>query len=125
MIEGYDIIGDIHGEGDALERLLQELDYKLIDGRWQHPPAGDLYRRFYRPWAGASASSKPSCLWSSREGPRGDVRIQRARFTPPIGGWLVKTSPRISISTRLFLMSIRTQTSLRPYWTFFGPCRCG
>ena len=37
MIEGYDIIGDIHGEGDALERLLQELDYKLIDGCWQHP----------------------------------------------------------------------------------------
>ena len=37
MIEGYDIIGDIHGEADALERLLQKLDYELADGCWQHP----------------------------------------------------------------------------------------
>ena len=36
MIEGYDIIGDIHGEADALERLLHKLDYELIDGCWQH-----------------------------------------------------------------------------------------
>lgn len=37
MSEGFDIIGDIHGEADALERLLHKLDYKLIDGCWQHP----------------------------------------------------------------------------------------
>ena len=37
MIEGYDIVGDIHGEADALERLLQKLDYELADGCWQHP----------------------------------------------------------------------------------------
>ena len=36
MIEGYDIIGDIHGEADALERLLHKLDYELTDGCWRH-----------------------------------------------------------------------------------------
>ena len=36
MIEGCDIIGDIHGEVDALERLLHKLDYELVDGCWQH-----------------------------------------------------------------------------------------
>jgi len=36
MIEGYDIIGDVHGEADALERLLDKLGYALKDGCWQH-----------------------------------------------------------------------------------------
>ena len=34
---GYDIIGDIHGEADALERLLHKLGYEPADGYWQHP----------------------------------------------------------------------------------------
>lgn len=33
---GYDIIGDIHGEADALERLLSKLGYEPVDGCWQH-----------------------------------------------------------------------------------------
>jgi hypothetical protein len=33
---GYDIIGDIHGEAGALERLLGKLGYELKDGCWQH-----------------------------------------------------------------------------------------
>jgi len=34
--DGYDIIGDIHGHADALERLLDQLGYELEDGSWQH-----------------------------------------------------------------------------------------
>ena len=37
MSEGFDIIGDIHGEADALLRLLKKLGYTLVDGCWQHP----------------------------------------------------------------------------------------
>ena len=37
LAEGYDIIGDIHGEADALERLLNKLGYQLVDDCWQHP----------------------------------------------------------------------------------------
>ena len=33
---GYDIIGDVHGEADALERLLGKLGYAPVDGCWQH-----------------------------------------------------------------------------------------
>lgn len=33
----YDIIGDIHGECDALEALLIKLDYSVVDGTWRHP----------------------------------------------------------------------------------------
>jgi len=33
----YDIIGDIHGELDALERLLQWPGYVCADGVWRHP----------------------------------------------------------------------------------------
>jgi hypothetical protein len=33
----YDIIGDIHGECDALEALLIKLDYSVVDGSWRHP----------------------------------------------------------------------------------------
>ena len=35
-MEGYDIIGDIHGEYLSLVRLLEQLDYRPIDGVWQH-----------------------------------------------------------------------------------------
>ena len=35
--DGYDIIGDVHGEADALIRLLDKLGYEDIDGCWQHP----------------------------------------------------------------------------------------
>lgn len=37
MTSGYDIIGDIHGHGSALEALLQQLGYTYFDGRYQHP----------------------------------------------------------------------------------------
>ncbi|WP_234271031.1 metallophosphoesterase [Billgrantia ethanolica] len=32
----YDLIGDIHGHTDALERLLAALDYQERDGLWSH-----------------------------------------------------------------------------------------
>jgi hypothetical protein len=32
----YDLIGDIHGHADALERLLAALDYQKKDGLWSH-----------------------------------------------------------------------------------------
>ena len=34
--EGYDLIGDIHGHADALRRLLIKLDYREIQGVFQH-----------------------------------------------------------------------------------------
>ena len=33
---GYDLIGDVHGCVDALERLLATLGYRLQDGIWRH-----------------------------------------------------------------------------------------
>ena len=33
----YDIIGDVHGEADALEALLKMMGYRLKLGAWQHP----------------------------------------------------------------------------------------
>ena len=36
MTDAYDIIGDVHGEADALRRLLDKLGYQLIDGCWRH-----------------------------------------------------------------------------------------
>lgn len=34
---GYDIIGDIHGCGQTLEKLLEVMGYKKISGVYQHP----------------------------------------------------------------------------------------
>lgn len=34
--EGFDIIGDVHGEADALQRLLDNLGYAPVAGCWQH-----------------------------------------------------------------------------------------
>ena len=34
---GFDIIGDIHGQADALDRLLDLLGYRLSDGVRRHP----------------------------------------------------------------------------------------
>lgn len=36
-VEGYDLIGDVHGCGVTLERLLQKLGYTKIQGVYQHP----------------------------------------------------------------------------------------
>ncbi|MBN8443168.1 MAG: metallophosphoesterase [Thauera sp.] len=33
----YDIIGDLHGQAEKLERLLRALGYQLRDGSWRHP----------------------------------------------------------------------------------------
>ena len=33
----YDIIGEIHGYASALEELLHEMNYKQVNGVWQHP----------------------------------------------------------------------------------------
>ena len=34
---GYDIVGDIHGQADKLEALLQKLGYRNTNGAWRHP----------------------------------------------------------------------------------------
>lgn len=34
---GYDVIGDIHGQADKFEALLQRMGYRLRDGVWRHP----------------------------------------------------------------------------------------
>jgi hypothetical protein len=36
-IQGYDLVGDIHGHADALHRLLHELEYELFEGVLRHP----------------------------------------------------------------------------------------
>lgn len=33
----YDIIGDIHGQAEKLEALLQKMGYRSTNGAWQHP----------------------------------------------------------------------------------------
>jgi hypothetical protein len=35
--QGYDLIGDIHGHADALQRLLRQLGYSLHKGFYKHP----------------------------------------------------------------------------------------
>ena len=35
-VQGYDLVGDIHGHADALCRLLQELEYAEVDGVFRH-----------------------------------------------------------------------------------------
>ena len=36
-LEGYDIIGDVHGQLVKLTALLEQLGYRAVDGVWQHP----------------------------------------------------------------------------------------
>ncbi|HWS01050.1 MAG TPA: metallophosphoesterase [Prolixibacteraceae bacterium] len=36
-MEGYDIIGDIHGYATLLKQLLSDMGYKRFDGIWRHP----------------------------------------------------------------------------------------
>lgn len=33
----YDIIGDTHGHASALTALLHKMNYKEVNGIWQHP----------------------------------------------------------------------------------------
>lgn len=35
--QGYDLIGDIHGCGQSLERLLKKMDYQYLHGCYRHP----------------------------------------------------------------------------------------
>lgn len=49
-MDGFDIIGDIHGHANALARLLEDLDYNQRDGVYRHPSriavfAGDFVDR--------------------------------------------------------------------------------
>ena len=36
-LDGYDVIGDVHGYADKLTRLLQHMGYSNDQGPWQHP----------------------------------------------------------------------------------------
>lgn len=36
-MDGFDIIGDVHGMADKLHRLLERMGYRHIDGTWHHP----------------------------------------------------------------------------------------
>lgn len=49
-IEGYDVIGDVHGHVHAIEGLLAQMGYAVVDGVWAHPTrnavfVGDLVDR--------------------------------------------------------------------------------
>jgi hypothetical protein len=39
----YDLIGDIHGHSEPLVRLLQKLDYELVDGIYRHPERSVIF----------------------------------------------------------------------------------
>ena len=50
MVEGFDVIGDLHGHPVALEGLLTAMGYSCTDGVWSHPTrvavfVGDLVDR--------------------------------------------------------------------------------
>jgi hypothetical protein len=36
-IQGYDLVGDIHGHAGALHQLLHNLDYTEVEGVFRHP----------------------------------------------------------------------------------------
>jgi hypothetical protein len=36
-IQGYDLVGDVHGHADPLYRLLDKLDYTEVEGAFRHP----------------------------------------------------------------------------------------
>jgi hypothetical protein len=36
-VQGYDLVGDIHGHADALHRLSHELEYAEVEGVFRHP----------------------------------------------------------------------------------------
>jgi hypothetical protein len=42
-VNGYDIIGDIHGYADKLEALLKRLGYCEIGGVWRHPTRSAIF----------------------------------------------------------------------------------
>ena len=42
-MQGFDIIGDIHGCNQSLVRLLEELDYEQINGVYRHPERQALF----------------------------------------------------------------------------------
>lgn len=49
-MDGYDVIGDVHGCADALEQLLGQMGYHVRGGVWRHPSrqavfVGDLIDR--------------------------------------------------------------------------------
>lgn len=35
--QGYDVIGDIHGCANTLEKLLQKMNYQVVEGAYRHP----------------------------------------------------------------------------------------
>jgi hypothetical protein len=37
IVQGYDLVGDIHGHADPLHRLLEKLDYAEVEGVFRHP----------------------------------------------------------------------------------------
>ncbi len=48
--EGFDVIGDVHGQADLLDGLLQQMGYEQASGCWSHPNrraifVGDLIDR--------------------------------------------------------------------------------
>ena len=42
-MDGYDIIGDIHGYATLLKQLLAELGYRRVEGVWRHPSRNVIF----------------------------------------------------------------------------------